>query len=113
MREWMSPVYHASLNLFTRRSPFLDEKPKKKEEVNVLGDQERKVEQKKVDRWNPGGQLIRQVVKVVKLFSGSLPITADLVPFVGVGGEEVGDGALNAELCKIFTSEFFTMCALD
>ena len=50
MREWMSPVYHASLNLFTRRSPFLDEKPKKKEEVNVLGDQERKVEQKKVDR---------------------------------------------------------------
>ena len=50
MREWMSPVYHGSLNLFTRRSPFLDEKPKKKEEVNVLGDQERKVEQKKVDR---------------------------------------------------------------
>ena len=47
MRERMSPVYHASLNLF---SPFLDEKPKKKEEVNVLGDQERKVEQKKVDR---------------------------------------------------------------
>ena len=34
----------------TRLSPFLDEKPKKKEEVNVLGDQERKVEQKKVDR---------------------------------------------------------------
>ena len=29
--------------------------------------------------------------QVVKLFSGSLPITADLVPFVGVGGEEVGD----------------------
>ena len=47
MRERMSPVYHAFLNLF---SPFLDEKPKKKEEVNVLGDQERKVEQKKVDR---------------------------------------------------------------
>ena len=88
MRERMSPVYQAFLNLF---SPFLDEKPKKKEEVNVLGDQERKVEQKKVDRWNPGGQVIRQVVQVVKLFSGSLPITADLVPFVGVGGEEVGD----------------------
>ena len=50
MRERMSPVYHAFLNLFTRLSPFLDEKPKKKEEVNVLGDQERKVEQKKVDR---------------------------------------------------------------
>ena len=49
MRE-LFPVYHAFLNLFARLSPFLDEKPKKKEEVNVLGDQERKVEQKKVDR---------------------------------------------------------------
>ena len=44
------PVYRAFLNLFTRLSPLLDEKPKRKEEVNVLGDQERKVEQKKVDR---------------------------------------------------------------
>ena len=57
--------------------------------------------------------MIRQVAQVVKLFSGSLPITADLVPFVGVGGEEVGDGAFNAKLCKIFTSEFSTICALD
>ena len=87
----MFPVYRAYLNLLSRLSILLDEKPKRKEEVNVLGDQERRVEQKKVDRWNPGGQVIRQVVQVVKLFSGSLPITADLVPFVGVGGEEVGD----------------------
>ena len=57
--------------------------------------------------------MISQVAQVVKLFSGSLPITADLVPFVGVGGEEVGDGAFNAKLCKIFTSEFSTICALD
>ena len=92
----MFPVYRAYLNLLSRLSILLDEKPKRKEEVNVLGDQERRVEQKKVDRWNPGGQVIRQVVQVVKLFSGSLPITADLVPFVGVGGEEVGDGALKA-----------------
>ena len=42
--------------------------------------------------------MIRQVAQVVKLFSGSLPITADLVPFVDVGGEEVGDGASNAKL---------------
>ena len=42
--------------------------------------------------------MIRHVVQVVKLFSGSLPITADLVPFLGVGGEEVGDGASNAKL---------------
>ena len=62
----MFPVYRAFFNLFTRLSPFLDEKPKKKEEVNVLGDQERKVEQKKVDRWNPGGQVIRQVAQVVR-----------------------------------------------
>ena len=46
----MFSVYHAFLNLLTRLSLFLDEKPKKKEEVNVLGDQERKAEQKKVDR---------------------------------------------------------------
>ena len=57
--------------------------------------------------------MIRQVVQVVKLFSGSLPITADLVPFVGVGGEEVGDGASNAKLRQIFASKFSTMCALD
>ena len=56
--------------------------------------------------------MIRQVAQVVKLFSGSLPITADLVPFVGVGGEEVGDGALNAKLCQIFASKFSTMCVL-
>ena len=46
----MFPVYRAFLNLFTRLSTLLDEKPKKKEEVNVLGDQERKEEHKKVDR---------------------------------------------------------------
>ena len=107
----MLPVYRDFPNLFTRLSPLLDEKPKRKEEVNVLGDQERRAEQKKVDRWNPGGQVIRQVVQVVKLFSGSLPITADLVPFVGVGGEEVGDGAFNAKLCQIL--RFSTMYALD
>ena len=55
--------------------------------------------------------MIRQVAQVVKLFSGSLPITADLVPFVGVGGEEVGDGALNAKLRQIFVSKS-TMYAL-
>ena len=47
------------------------------------------------------------------MFSGSLPITADLVPFVGVGGEEVGDGALNAKLCKKLASKLSTICALD
>ena len=30
------------------------------------------------------------LLQVTKLFMSSLPITADIIPFVGVGGEEVG-----------------------
>ena len=32
------------------------------------------------------------LIQVLKLFTSSLPITADLVPFVGVGGEEASLG---------------------
>ena len=73
--------------------PFLigqGDKSQKKEEVATLGEDERKKEHKKVIIskviliYKNGIHLIQ----VLKLFTSSLPITADLVPFVGVGGEE-------------------------
>ena len=91
--------------------PSPGEKPKIKEEVVTLGEEERKIEQKKVlsmlikmkspyQKFPPNYfdsfAITRLIIimnsfllKVTKLFMSSLPITADIIPFVGFGGEEV------------------------
>ena len=77
----------------------------------TLGEEERKIEQKKVlsmlikmkspyqkfpDNYIDSFAITKLIIimntfllKVTKLFMSSLPITADIIPFVGVGGEEV------------------------